>query len=185
VNRAEQFNAIRVGIVRMRLIHPYCSVLRLREPSRSAIRRHLDELGPEDRYLRFGNHPGEVVLDEYVANIDFEDSVIFGAIDEQRMLIGMAHLSRRGAERELGLSVVRTRRGHGIGASLLRRSLQHACQDGAERVLLHCLADNHAIISLAQGYGAKFDVSAGIAVGEFICRSVDCAMDIRGGRTAA
>jgi RimJ/RimL family protein N-acetyltransferase len=140
-------------------------ITRLTAVGRNAIRRHLDDLGADDRYLRFGHHSGESALDDYVTRIDFEESGIFGAIDQAGQLVGLAHLGRRGASRELGLSVLRSARHQGLGARLLRRALRHAAEDGAERVLLQCLAENRAIISLARRHGARFEQHAGTATG--------------------
>jgi len=136
-------------------------IVRLSADARSAIRRHLAALDAEDRYLRFGHHPGESALDDYVSDLDFGSSDLFGAIDEAGDLIGVVHVGRRGSSRELGMSVLQAARHQGLGAELLRRAIQHAAEEGADRVVLQCVAENHAIIELAQRHGAHIEHDAG------------------------
>jgi RimJ/RimL family protein N-acetyltransferase len=131
------------------------AALRLSDQFRPALRAHFAKLSAEDLYLRFGAHCRPEVLDTYVAGIDFSRSIVLGVFDDELELIGAAHLSPEGAGWELGLSVLVERRGRGVGTSLLRRAMQQVRLARADRISVHCLSDNHALIRLIKKVGAE------------------------------
>lgn len=144
-------------------------VRRLGASSRAAIRRHFDDLGADDRYLRFGYHPCARVIDDYVARLDLERVPVFGACDAQGRLMGLLELRPRGADFEVGLSVLPVSQGTGLGRRLLSRALRYASRQGAERVLFFCSASNQSMIELARQHGAHFDCKGSDAIGVIRC----------------
>ena len=133
--------------------------------SRGAIRAHFAALGPEDRLLRFGYQPGEAVLDEYVARIDFGSALLLAACDPQERIAALVELRPRGRDFELGLSVLPRARGQGLGSTLLAWALRHARQRGARRVIIYCQSRNQRMMRLARRFGAQFRCSGSEALG--------------------
>ncbi len=129
--------------------------LRLSDYFRPALRAHFAALGEDDLHLRFGAHCRPEVLDAYVAGIDFQRSVVLGVFDDSLRIVGTAHLSSAGTSWELGLSVLADNRNQGIGGLLLRRAIQQARLAGADRLSIHCLADNHALMRLVRKVGCR------------------------------
>jgi len=129
------------------------------------ITRHLLRLDPEDRRLRFGRAMRDEALQAYVAGIDFARDRVFGVFGDDLELAGVAHLAMDDAagEAELGLSVDAALRGRGYGMALLRRAVLHATNRGYRALLMHCLAENAAMLHLARKAGLRTVVAAGEA----------------------
>ena len=142
-----------------------CAVWRLSEWSRPQLRQHFCSLSDDDLYLRFGDHRSPQLLDSYVAGIDFCRSTVLGVFDERLELAGVAQLSPHPEGYELGLSVLSGSRSLGIGTLLLRRALRCARLTGAQRLHIHCSAENGGIIRLAKRFDAHFVLSGGEADG--------------------
>ncbi len=135
------------------------------EAHRGPLRAHFAALDPADLHLRFGMHCSAQMLDAYVAGIDFRRAVVLGVFGEELQLVGVAHLSCEEADCELGLSVLQAWRRRGIGARLLRRAMQRARLMGADRLVMHCLRDNTALLRLVFRAGAEVVARAGEADG--------------------
>ncbi|MEW5863507.1 MAG: GNAT family N-acetyltransferase [Pseudomonadota bacterium] len=131
----------------------------------AAIARHLLRLDPEDRRLRFGRAMRDEAIDAYVSGIDFTRDRAFGIFGDGFELAGVAHLAMDDAtgQAELGLSVDAVLRGHGYGTALLRRAVLHATNRGYRALLMHCLAENAAMLHLARKAGLRTVVRAGEA----------------------
>ena len=125
----------------------------------------------EDRYLRFGSHCRSEVMHAYVAHIDFERSIVLGCFDTDAVLRGIAHLNPGPLEWELGLSVDPVCRGQGLGTRLIRRALKDARLAGAPRLMMHCLAENHALLRIVTSLGAQVVIRDGSAEGIILCAS--------------
>lgn len=122
---------------------------------RDKYARHLRALDAEDRRLRFGLAIGDGAIDEYVARIEFGRDAVFGVFDDALELSGAAHLARADAHAELGVSVLATHRGRGVGAALLARAQVHARNWGIGALFMHCLAENGAMLHLARKQGMR------------------------------
>jgi RimJ/RimL family protein N-acetyltransferase len=129
--------------------------------------RHLLELPPEDRFLRFGYPVKDEAIREYVHGLDFDRDRVFGVNTPELALAGVAHLAFDPGERsaELGLSVDASSRGMGYGYALLRRGVVHAANLGYRALFMHCLAENGVMLHLARKAGLSIVVSAGEADG--------------------
>jgi len=136
---------------------------------RSEILRHLLLLNEEDRRLRFGTQTPDEVIHHYVEGLDFNRDKVFGSFDSQLNLVGMAHLAylpkTKGQPHaaEFGVSVLPNGRGQGIGTALLARASVHSRNTRIETLFVHCLANNRAMMHLAQKAGMRVEYAYGDA----------------------
>ncbi|QWE28759.1 GNAT family N-acetyltransferase [Polynucleobacter sp. AM-7D1] len=133
------------------------------------ILRHLLLLSEEDRRLRFGTQTPDEVIHHYVDELDFNRDTVFGSFDSGLNLIGMAHLAYlpkikdQPRAAEFGVSVLPTGRGKGIGTALLARASVHSRNTRIETLFVHCLANNRAMMHLAQKAGMRVEYAYGDA----------------------
>ena len=92
---------------------------------------------------------------DYVARIDFEQDALFGVLDDELRLLGVAHVARSPTCAELGVSVLEGFRGRGIGGALLARAHLRARNWGMGALFMHCLTENTAMMRLARRQGMK------------------------------
>jgi RimJ/RimL family protein N-acetyltransferase len=136
---------------------------------RAEILRHLLLLNEEDRRLRFGTQTPDEVIHHYVEGLDFNKDTVFGSFDSQLNLVGMAHLAylpkTKGQPQaaEFGVSVLSDGRGQGIGTALLARASVHSRNTRIETLFVHCLANNRAMMHLAQKTGMRVEYAYGDA----------------------
>jgi RimJ/RimL family protein N-acetyltransferase len=129
---------------------------------RERAAQHLLALEPRDRYLRFGYAATDEQVRRYVDGLDFERDELFGIFNRKLVLIAMAHLAyapeaktpeqRRTAE--FGVSVLKQARGRGYGARLFDRAMLHARNRGCDRLFIHALSENSAMLKIAANAGA-------------------------------
>ena len=136
---------------------------------REEILNHLLQLNDEDRRLRFGTQTPDEVIRHYVESLDFNRDVIFGVFNLDLELVGMAHLAYlpelKGEARaaEFGVSVLPEGRSQGLGTALLQRSAVHSRNTNIETLYVHCLANNKAMMHLAQKAGMTVEYAYGDA----------------------
>lgn len=136
---------------------------------REHILQHLLLLNEEDRRLRFGTQTPDEVIHHYVESLDFNRDTLFGSFNSQLNLIGMAHLAYLPKSKgkplaaEFGVSVLPTGRGQGIGTALLARASVHSRNTRIETLFVHCLANNRAMMHLAQKAGMLVEYAYGDA----------------------
>ena len=82
---------------------------------RAGLERHFLALEPEDRRLRFGAAIGDATVRAYVKRIAFDRDTVFGVVDDNLRLLGVAHLARLPGAAELGISVLKDHRLRGVG----------------------------------------------------------------------
>jgi len=144
-------------------------VRELHDGHRGTVLRHLLALGSEDRRLRFGSPTSDIVIEHYVANLDFGRDALFGIFNGALDLTGIAHLAyfpaARGGLRtaEFGVSVLPGERYRGLGAALLERAAMHARNTQITTLFVHCLANNKAMMRLAQKLGMRVEFAYGDA----------------------
>ena len=128
---------------------------------RSRLREHFLQLDPTDRQLRFGASLNDDAVIHYVDNIDFERDEIYAIADDAQIVLGAVHIAIAGQEAELGLSVLASIRGGGIGNALFERAVMRLRNRGVREVLVRCLSENAAIMHLARKHGMniQFDGS--------------------------
>lgn len=155
-------------------LKPYTAglVLPVRElhaGNRNEILQHLLLLNEEDRRLRFGTQTPDEVIDHYVEHLNFDRDAVFGSFDSQLRLIGMAHLAYLPKSKsepqaaEFGVSVLPEGRSQGIGTALLARAAVHSRNTNIETLFVHCLANNKAMMHLAQKAGMSVEYAYGDA----------------------
>lgn len=132
---------------------------------RDEITRHLLQLAPDDRRLRFDTTMADAAIESYVHGIDFARDKVFGVFEHDLSLNGVAHLALDADtdSAELGLSVVPEYRGKGYGYALLSRAKLHAGNLAYKRLYMHCLAENHVMIHLARKAGMTVVTRSGEA----------------------
>jgi len=125
---------------------------------RSALLRHFRKLAPSDRQLRFGTPISDAGIESYVDSIDFIDSDVFAVHDERLHITGAIHIAYNQDEAEMGLSVLESARGNGIGNSLFERATVHLSNRFVRTAYMHCLRENAAVMHLARKNGMRIVV---------------------------
>jgi GNAT superfamily N-acetyltransferase len=138
-------------------------VQKLPESSRNAYLDHLLQLPPEDVYLRFGSPLRAEAIAAYVARIDFDRDVVFGIHDDALALVAAAHVAFIDDGAELGVSVAAGHRERGNGTALVQRAAEHVRNRFRRRIYMHCLAENAAMMRIAQHAGMRVIVDTGEA----------------------
>ncbi len=138
----------------------------LAERHRERISLHLLSLDESDRYLRFGFPATDEQIHRYVTSLNFERDEVFGIFNRRLELIAMAHLaympapeqnSQSPATAEFGVSVVKRARGRGYGARLFEHAVLHARNRSCERLFIHALSENTAMLKIARNAGATVE----------------------------
>lgn len=138
----------------------------LAQRHRERISSHLLSLEESDRYLRFGFPATDEQTQRYVDSLDFQRDEVFGIFNRRLELIAMAHLaylpvlggtSASPATAEFGVSVVKRARGRGYGARLFEHAVLHARNRGCERLFIHALSENTAMLKIARNAGATVE----------------------------
>src|SRR5258708_22049962 len=71
------------------------------------------------------------------------------------ILVHIAHGDHAGSAAELGLSVLDSARGMGIGNALFARATMHLRNRAVREVIIHCLSENAAMLHLAHKHGMQ------------------------------
>jgi GNAT superfamily N-acetyltransferase len=153
---------------------------------------HLLELGPSDRYLRFGNPLSDEIIAGYVAGIDFDKATVFGVFEDDLSLCAAGHFApnspeadpeagedARASVAEFGLSVAESARGRGIGTALFVRASTHARNLGISTLFMHCLTQNRAMMRIARRAGMEIFYEAGEADAYVTLAPADAASVMR------
>ena len=126
---------------------------------RERIARHLLDLTPHDRYLRFGYAAADEQVLRYVEGLDFDRDELFGIYNRRLDLIAMAHVAYAPGDQhsdcaEFGVSVSSHARGRGYGARLFERAVVAARNEGVGMLFIHALSENAAMLKIARNAGA-------------------------------
>ena len=140
---------------------------------RAQILWHLLQLGPQDRYLRFGHAASDEQIRHYVEALDFERDRVLGVFNRKLELIALAHLAQprevrevrevhevhEGTTRfvELGVSVSPHARGRGYGTLLFERAALYAVNQGIDTLYIQALSENAAMLHIARKAGAQIE----------------------------
>ena len=136
---------------------------------RDDVLKHFLLLGDEDRRLRFGSPTADAVIERYVTKLDFARDTLLGIFDANLDLIGLAHLAYlpeidgKARAAEFGVSVLPQGRHLGLGTALLERAAIHSRNTRVKTLFVHCLANNKAMMHLAQKLGMKVEFAYGDA----------------------
>ena len=130
---------------------------------RPELYEHFLSFDSADRRLRFGTRLSDATVREYVARIEFGQDALFGVLDDELRLLGVAHVARSPTFAELGVSVLEGYRGRGIGGALLARAHLRARNWGMGALFMHCLTENAAMMRLARRQGMDIVTESGEA----------------------
>lgn len=127
---------------------------------RKRVLRHLLALQGRDRYLRFGHAASDAQVERYAQAMDFERDQVFGVFSRRLALVALAHLAfpADGADwpdtAEFGVSVLPRYRACGLGGRLFQLSCLHARNRQMRYLKIHALAENAAMLRIAERAGA-------------------------------
>lgn len=129
---------------------------------RDAAVAHLLLLPERDRYLRFGFQAGDTQIARYVAGIHFDRDDVFGVFNRKLDIVALAHVAypdseAAGAPAEFGVSVLPHLRGSGIGSRLFAHAMLHVRNRGLEKIYIHALSENTAMLRIARRAGATIE----------------------------
>lgn len=127
---------------------------------RGALLAHLLALAPDDRADRFTGTVTDAAVQHYVEGIGYARDVLIGAVRGRR-LVGLAHvavyLERGVLVSEVGLSIDRDARRHGLGKRLLLAAIDAAKRFDVGRVLVEFRSGNAAMAALTRGIGGRVE----------------------------
>jgi RimJ/RimL family protein N-acetyltransferase len=136
----------------------------LGEHHREQILVHLLGLAEHDRYLRFGYSANDERIRAYVNSLDFSHDEVFGIFNRHLALVAIAHLAyselasaQHGLCRmaEFAVSVGESARDRGYGTRLFEHAMRHARNRGVDRLFIHALSENTAMVRIARKAGAE------------------------------
>lgn len=118
-------------------------------------RKHLLALDTESRYLRFGYHITDDIIntlcDGFSSN--FQSHKVFVIEDDNLDVVGAGHISLQDTPIELAFSVLKPHQGAGMGHSLMSRVVEWCQNRGIKTGCMVCLTNNKAIKKLAARQG--------------------------------
>jgi GNAT superfamily N-acetyltransferase len=129
--------------------------IRLGNADRGALTDHFLALDADDRRLRFGASLGDDAIRALDERIDFVRDEIFGIAGDDLRLLAVVHVAFYPRKAELGLSVLPSARGLGLGNALFSRAVMHLTNRGVREVFVHCLSQNGAMMHLARKNGMR------------------------------
>lgn len=129
---------------------------------------HFLSLGEDDRLLRFGQAAPDHVVENYVRSIDFTRDKVFGVYNDRLELVGVGHLAYLPADgeqrtAELGVSVLESSRGIGVGSKLFERAAIHGRNTRVTTLYMYCLSRNTTMMHIAKKAGMKIEYTYGSA----------------------
>ena len=136
-------------------------ILTLGQRARRKLRTHFLALGAADRRLRFGNAICDETITRYVDGLDLGHDAIFVIEDGCHRIVAAAHVAVSGSIAEVGLSVLPSARGRGLGSALFSHAARHARTHDIVRIDMHFLSENRAIQHIAARAGMQVESSAG------------------------
>jgi GNAT superfamily N-acetyltransferase len=85
--------------------------------------------------------------------MDFGRDEILGIVEDQQLLVGVAHAAFDADPAEVALSVVPAWRGRGVGNALFASAASRACERGVARLYMQFLSGNAPILRIAVRFG--------------------------------
>jgi GNAT superfamily N-acetyltransferase len=130
------------------------TVYRLTAVEYNRYRSHLKSLDEDSRYLRFGYHIKDTVIDIVCDRIEQNPLKhrIFVIENEHCEVVAAGHISLEDPV-ELAFSVVKEYQGQGMGSALMTRCIEWCQNRGIRTGCMVCLSRNTAIKHLAEKHG--------------------------------
>ena len=136
-------------------------VRRLRQQDTPAIEAHVLGLCPDDRNLRYFRTANDPQICAYVQGIDWDHSLLLGAISADRVVgVAEALFNRSGPPRhaEIAVSVDAALRGRGLGGFLVSHTVDRARSLGVSQASLSFLRENRPIQRIIRTLGGRVDM---------------------------
>lgn len=154
---------------------------------RMQVCSHLVALSEDDRQRRFGHTVSDERLQAYAAQLDFEHDQVFGTFDRRLRLVALGHLAlgrlaldqvalnqvaratstdtgNSAGHGELGLSVLASARGRGLGTRLFEHAVVHARNRGVHTLHIQLARNNTPMLAIVQRAGARIDTAGNEAL---------------------
>jgi GNAT superfamily N-acetyltransferase len=132
-------------------------------------RDHLLRLDMDSRHSRFGGAIADEFIERYVTTTFGLSALVHGYFVDG-VLRGAAELRPLGPaftrEAEVAFSIERPWQSHGVGSTLLDRTLLAARNRGIKTLHMACLANNRRMQELARKFDAELSFDFGSVVGE-------------------
>lgn len=149
------------------------------------VRRHLESLRPESRYLRFGS-PVPRIDDRFADRTcptAPDHGAAWGAFHQGLpVLLGTGCLVRVAHDpgtAEFAITVLDSVQGRGIGRLLLRTMAVEAPRLGIQRLAYYVLGENRRMLRLLAAAGVRYRIRAGAAEGMVSAREFLQGLDAR------
>lgn len=118
-------------------------------------RKHLLALDSQSKYLRFGHHIQDEMLNKLCDKFeaDPQHHKLFVIENDELEVVAAGHISLQDNELELAFSVLKPYQGQGMGSSLMARTVEWCQNRGIKGGCMVCLSTNMAIKKLAAKHG--------------------------------
>jgi GNAT superfamily N-acetyltransferase len=141
-------------------VHPPL-VRRLHQQDAPAINAHLLRLNTDDRRLRFFREATDMQIRAYVRDIDWDHSLLLGAICRDRV-VGMAEAlfgrTFSPHHAEIAVSVDADLRGRGLGGFLVGHAVDRVGLLGVRQTSFSFLRENRSIQRITRTLGGRVDM---------------------------
>jgi GNAT superfamily N-acetyltransferase len=131
------------------------TVYKLTHLEYAKYREHLKNLDSDSRYLRFGYHIKDDMIDTICDRLEKSPlkNRIFVIEDNDCRVIAAGHIAIEAGTVELAFSVLKEYQGQGMGSALMKRCIEWCQNRNIKTGFMVCLARNTAIRKLAQKHG--------------------------------
>lgn len=138
---------------------------------RPALEAHFSALGALDLRNRFCGSGKPDVVSQYMDQLTVSGVPSYGIFNARHALVAVCQLGQSGSDLEVGITVLPAYRRQGLGNALLMRCASYARARRLEALVIHCLADNAPMLSLARQSGMSVEHSNGEADGRLMLRA--------------
>jgi GNAT superfamily N-acetyltransferase len=128
---------------------------------RLALESHFAALGIEDLRNRFCGSIRPEIVSQYIDQLSVTGVPTYGIFNPGHAIVAVCQLGQSERDLEVGLTVLPTYRRQGLARALLSRSASYARARGLKALVIHCLADNTPMLSLARRIGMRVENSHG------------------------
>ena len=144
------------------------TIYRLPQNEFHRYRAHLLILDEESRYMRFGFHIKNEIINELCSKWELspDKHKVFVIENDNMEVVGVAHVSLEDEIPELAFSVFKEYQGQGMGDALMARAIEYCQNKGIKQGCMVCLGINDKIKRLARKHGVLVKTEHGDSQGE-------------------